>query len=316
MNKIILFLTINLISLDIYAATSKKCPGEDGYLFTNHRKTNPTKGGFVGNGAYVSEEAFIAPTASVCGSATVESGVRLMGNSIVKDEAIVEGKVRVMGNAIIGGTAMVSGSGSATIIKGYARIVKGEITSGKHGSNQMPDDVKQAQINGLKKQQQKEKFDKARADIEKLSENILEFESTGEGRIRTRSEGIFRVHDNCKLEAYWKYDYNSYESYGDRDIFYEVEDYLLKSNKFELVYFRGSEYMQLYNLTDERFAYQKTKVPSLLYDSGWKKTDGKENNFLFPKGTVNYYSAKEFMENFLVVAKFCKFSFLVKGEDR
>ncbi|MCG7536763.1 hypothetical protein [Pseudoalteromonas sp. OOF1S-7] len=125
-----------------YAAQSELCPGESGYYFTNNRKTNPQQGGFVSSGAFVSEGAFIAPTAAVCGSATVEHGVRLMGNAVIKDEAIVSGKVRVMGNAIVGGTAMVSGgSKKPTIVRGYARVMQGEITGGIYGSTQIPKDV-------------------------------------------------------------------------------------------------------------------------------------------------------------------------------
>ena len=124
------------------ATTSSKCPGEQGYTFTNNRDKNPTRGGFIGNGAYVSESAFIAPTAAVCESATVEAGVRVMGNAIVKGEAIVEGSVRIMGDAIVGGTAYITGERSnPTLIRGYARIFSGEITSGRHGNNSKPEDV-------------------------------------------------------------------------------------------------------------------------------------------------------------------------------
>ncbi|MCH2158534.1 MAG: hypothetical protein MK096_07130 [Oleiphilaceae bacterium] len=116
------------------------CDGESGYKFTNDRETNPRKGGFVADGAYVSEDAFVAPTAQVCDSATVESNTRIMGKSIIKDEAYIGSHVRVLGNAIISGDASITGkSNKPTVIKGYARISSGTITSGTHGSGVKPE---------------------------------------------------------------------------------------------------------------------------------------------------------------------------------
>ena len=187
---------VALFCSDLHAATSPKCPGEEGYIFTNNRETNPTKGGFVGYGAYVSESAFIAPTAAVCGSATVEYGVRLMGNAVVKDEAMVDGKVRIMGNAIVGGTAMVSGSGSPTIIKGYARIMKGEITSGRHGSSEMPRE--------LKEQKRKAAEFSAAVDIIKGVLKRPFNKAYSQGNASIRRSGSVEINEDCHLNMRWE----------------------------------------------------------------------------------------------------------------
>ncbi|WP_394175348.1 hypothetical protein [Thalassotalea litorea] len=169
---------------ELIAATSNSCPEESGYFFTNDRKTNPRQGGFVSNGAFVSEDAFIAPTAAVCDSATIEHNVRVMGKSVVKDEAYVSGYVRIMGNAIVGGNAEISGERSKpTIIKGYARILSGTITSGRHGSSTPP-----AEVTIIPK------IDK----LNKLLSRGLSYKNSAKFYTSSR-EVTFEVDQNCSL---------------------------------------------------------------------------------------------------------------------
>lgn len=175
-----------------YAATSERCPGETGYYFTNNRDDNPSRGGFVSNGAYVSESAFIAPNSAVCESASVEYGVRVMGDSIVRGQAIVEGKVRITGNAVIEGTAYITGKlDSPTTIWGWAVIDSGEITSGRHGTDQITEEGK------------KFLFNKSRLALNKLMLNIpLSTIHNDDGySYYTRKIKDFNVTESCLLSV-------------------------------------------------------------------------------------------------------------------
>lgn len=116
---------LSSMAFSALAATSTKCPGEQGYRYTNDRDRNPTPGGFVSNGAHVSEDSFVAPTAAVCGSAMV-TGSRVLGVSVVKGNAFVENSV-LMGNAIIGGDAHVDKSH----LRGFHHYTTGEIVNVK-----------------------------------------------------------------------------------------------------------------------------------------------------------------------------------------
>jgi len=145
MLKIFLFFTL-LPSL-LFAATSSKCPGQNGYFYTNDKsKRNPRKGGFVSEGANVGDYVFIAPTAAVCDSASVLKFARVYGNAIIKGEAEVTDKARVYGDAIVSGEAVISGeakvsghahiSGSAEVkgkswMKGHFMTSKGTYAQGK-----------------------------------------------------------------------------------------------------------------------------------------------------------------------------------------
>jgi hypothetical protein len=78
--SVICLFSLSIMSITTYAATSSKCPGEDGYNFTNYRShatRNPTNGGVVSNSAFVDETAYIAPTAAVCNSASVLKYARI-----------------------------------------------------------------------------------------------------------------------------------------------------------------------------------------------------------------------------------------------
>ncbi|MFT6068124.1 MAG: carbonic anhydrase/acetyltransferase-like protein (isoleucine patch superfamily) [Bacteriovoracaceae bacterium] len=145
-----LILIIALLPGILKAETSPKCPGQQGYYYTNDKsKRNPRKGGFVSNSANVGDYVFIAPTAAVCGSSSVLKFSRVYGNAIIKDEAEVTEKARVYGNAVVSGEAQIAGeakvsgnaqiSGSAVIkgsawAKGYVKISSGTITQGRHSA--------------------------------------------------------------------------------------------------------------------------------------------------------------------------------------
>jgi len=131
-----------------YAATSSKCPGESGYIYTNDKsKRNPREGGFVSDSANVSDHVFIAPTAAVCGSASVLKFARIYGNAVVSDEAEVTEKARVFGNARVSGTALIGGeakisdhahiSGETIVegsawMRGYFKASSGHFTKGTY----------------------------------------------------------------------------------------------------------------------------------------------------------------------------------------
>lgn len=139
-------LSLAAIPFSAAAATSAKCPGEEGYIYTNDRNSrNPRAGGFVSHSAFVDDGVFIAPTAAVCGSASVLRYARVYGNAIVGGEAEVTDKARVYGNALVDGTAYVGGeakvsdhahvSGEAIVegmawIRGYAKISAGHYSEG------------------------------------------------------------------------------------------------------------------------------------------------------------------------------------------
>lgn len=146
--SIIYILSFFAMPMSAHAATSSKCPGEEGYIFTNYRghaTRNPTNGGFVSDSAFVEDSAYIAPTAAVCNSASVLKYARVYGSAIVRDEAEITDKARVYGNARVSGTAFVGGtakvsdhaqvSGEAIVqgvtwVRGYTKVSSGVIAEG------------------------------------------------------------------------------------------------------------------------------------------------------------------------------------------
>ena len=130
-----LILICALFSFELTASTtSPKCLDEAGEVWINFRHRNPTEGGFVGHGTHVEESVFVAKSAAVCGSASVEGKVRIYGNSIVKDNARVEGNAKIFGNAVIKNNASVEGNakvyedavvGGDTVLMGDVQV-KGE----------------------------------------------------------------------------------------------------------------------------------------------------------------------------------------------
>jgi uncharacterized protein YaiI (UPF0178 family) len=161
-----LFPTLFLfVSFSTLAVTSNKCPGEAGYSYTNDRNRNPTPGGFVSNGAHVSENSFVAPTAAVCGSAMVESS-RLLGESVVAGNSYIENSI-LMGNTIIDGDATVIDSR----LRGYHYYNTGEIVNIKTFKKKSS-----AQINSEKAQASAQKNNREREirrEISQIESNTL-----------------------------------------------------------------------------------------------------------------------------------------------
>jgi hypothetical protein len=155
--KLTLFIIIAFSSFQGGAVTSKACPGDDGYLFTNNRDKNPIAGGFVSNGADVSESSFVAPTAAVCGSALVRSS-RLLGKTRVKGNAYVENSV-LMGEVIIEGEAYVNKS----TLRGYHHLKSGNHEGVKAYKPQNSSQKQSASDRAYKKEKQKKKLEAEKA---------------------------------------------------------------------------------------------------------------------------------------------------------
>ena len=56
----------------------------------NNRSRNPSQDGPVSKGATVQETVFLAPTAKILGSASVQGATRIFGNAVVSGEALVD----------------------------------------------------------------------------------------------------------------------------------------------------------------------------------------------------------------------------------
>lgn len=160
-----------LLSLDVAMAdTNSKCPGEQGYYYINARRRNPTAGGFVSHNAFVddTDDIFIAPTATVCGSSHVSDRAKVYGTAAIKDstvsgsaevfgqarildgaevtdqakvseDALVSGSVRIYGKAIVAGTAKVINNTQDELAQVFesARVTGGATVRGNaqiHGS--------------------------------------------------------------------------------------------------------------------------------------------------------------------------------------
>lgn len=125
-HSIVLVLLAFFMADPLYAATSKLCPGEEGYNYTNFRIRNPQTGGFVSWTASVTESdsLVIAPTAAVCGYAIVRDSAQIMGKAIVRGDAHVDGRATITGDVVVEGNAVISGS---SVIRG-----RGTISSGVH----------------------------------------------------------------------------------------------------------------------------------------------------------------------------------------
>lgn len=288
--RTILF-TCLITSSFIAQAKSLECGGESGYNFVNDRDVNPRKGGFVGDGAYVDENAFIAPTASVCGSATVEGHVKILGNAVVKGGAYIANNVRITGNAIVGGTAHIEGSykKSPVVIQGYARIFDGTITEGKHGSNKKPKDV----LIKEKELENKEREKARKHRILELTEDInyilhTTYNNTeyhNQRKRKTTFPSNFFGNDcsingtNITLKIYEKRPNGKYKE--SRDISYEN----FKVNLKDKTLFMRSKYSKFYQMYGDDFYAQ------LLYIAiGYKKNAHK----FHPLPMVKTFKALEY----------------------
>ena len=227
------FLVLNVsVSPSIsMAATSDKCPGETGYIYTNNRSTrNPRAGGFVSDSAFVGDDAFIAPTAAVCESASVLKSARIYGNAVVSGEAEVTEKARVYGNARVYGTALISGEakvsdnsqvyGDAVVegkawIRGYTKISTGVVAEGakKAAKPQSVIDAENRQA-AAEKARSAQMNEQARLDLLELNSKaslrkIGRLLSNGGYESTNRNRQVTSVHgwsvseidnDNCNIE--------------------------------------------------------------------------------------------------------------------
>lgn len=132
-------LSVFLAAEAVLAATSSRCPGEEGYFYVNYRHRNPTNGGFVSHNAYVddTDNIFIAPTAAICGSSHISDRAKVYGTAII-DNASISGRAEVFGdarvsdgaevtdeakiseNAEVSGSVRISGR---AVVSGSARVV-------------------------------------------------------------------------------------------------------------------------------------------------------------------------------------------------
>ena len=151
----LLIITVMLLSANAYSSiTSPLCPGENGETWINNRHRNPIAGGFVGHGTDVAESVFIAKSAAVCGSASVQEKARIYGKAVVKDNSIVGGNAKVFGNAVVKDTASIEGNarvyedaivGGDTLLMGNVHVRGGTVLSSgvyedgvlNEGSNQV-----------------------------------------------------------------------------------------------------------------------------------------------------------------------------------
>jgi len=174
------------------AATSYKCPGESGYFYTNNRNSrNPRKGGFVSDSANVGDNVFIAPTAAVCGSASVIEYARVYGKAIIGGEAEVTDKARVFGNARVSGTALVGGkakvsdhaivSGDTIVegvawIRGYFHARSGHFTEGtkRAAKPQSLINAEKKQASAASAQRAKEAANNRKAALKREGKNSLQ----------------------------------------------------------------------------------------------------------------------------------------------
>lgn len=118
-----------------FASTSPKCPGEEGYYYTNYRRTNnPQEGGFVSYTATVQDSSsiVIGKLAAVCGnalifdSANLSGTVLVRGNAEVSDSAIITGDVILEGDVVVKGKSIIRGRG--TLSTGVFEDARHEVT--------------------------------------------------------------------------------------------------------------------------------------------------------------------------------------------
>ncbi len=225
------------ISASSYASTSPKCPGEDGYYFTNYKKRNPQQGGFVSNSADVNDDddVFVAPTAAICGSASVSGNARIYGNAViqgnaeisgdakiygdavVEDDSSVKGDAKVYENARIGGSSLISGDAR---VKGWSKIYNKNISTGTEDAPQFTAQELHAQEmqrqallqKELEKKERLEKNKELRDHLYSILENNLVIENSYTEK--SESNKMILLDDPCTIK-FKIHDYDSsyhYES--------------------------------------------------------------------------------------------------------
>ena len=130
--KFSVFLLMILLSSTIFAETSDKCPGEEGYYYTNYRHTNnPQNGGFVSYTATIEDNTriVIGKMAAVCGNAIILGSPNISGNVIVRGNAEVSDSSIITGDVILEGDVVVKGK---SIIKGRGTLSTGVFEDARH----------------------------------------------------------------------------------------------------------------------------------------------------------------------------------------
>ncbi len=125
MKKITAIISL-MVSVSAFSASSSKCPGEDGYFYTNYRTTNnPQEGGFVSYTATIDDnhEIVIGKMAAVCENAIILDQAKINGSAIIRGDAQISGKAIISGDVIIEGDVTVSGS---SVIRGKGILSKGD----------------------------------------------------------------------------------------------------------------------------------------------------------------------------------------------
>jgi carbonic anhydrase/acetyltransferase-like protein (isoleucine patch superfamily) len=128
--QIIVLATVLLFINYSLASTSSKCPGEEGYYFTNYKHRNPTQGGFVSNKADVQDTddlLFIGPESAICGSSRISGKARIFGEAIINN-ASIQDEAEISENALIEKGATISGNAR---ISGQVRIYGSVEVSGQ-----------------------------------------------------------------------------------------------------------------------------------------------------------------------------------------
>jgi len=124
--KSLMMFILGMSTLNAYSATSEKCPGEEGYYYTNYRHTNnPTAGGFVSYSATIQDSStiVIGKLANVCGNAIILNSANIGGTAIVRGDAEVSGSSIITGSVILEGSVKVGGK---SVIKGIGTLDSGE----------------------------------------------------------------------------------------------------------------------------------------------------------------------------------------------
>lgn len=98
-----------LVLASLPTAFAAPCNGEAGYEYVNYKHRNPTKGGFVSYNAFVddTDDVYIAPTATICGSSHVSDHARIYGTAVING-ATISGYAEVFGQARVSDGAEIS----------------------------------------------------------------------------------------------------------------------------------------------------------------------------------------------------------------
>ncbi|MFM2481230.1 hypothetical protein [Celerinatantimonas sp. YJH-8] len=186
--RFLFLLILMLMTSSTLAATSPKCPGEEGYYFTNDRHSkNPSQGGFVSHDADVTDNIWVGRNAAICGFASVTNAARILGRALVCGDAQVHGShVRITGYAKVCGTAEVDGSKEDVIIKGYYSANSGLYNKGTY-TKEKP----------VAKVQQKSKHDIVKELVSALNDQSAHYYSFTDGDIRKIS---YKDHFRVKID--------------------------------------------------------------------------------------------------------------------